>query len=107
MWFGVMAMAYSLLFTNVVSQIINSWPNKKLLGYSYLEQLKDILPYIVLSLAACMVTIPIEMLKLHTSVILILQIICVGVAYVLLSKIFGIDAYEYILDSAKSYIKRK
>ena len=41
-WFGVMAMAYTLLITSVISQIINSWPNKKLLGYSYLEQLKDI-----------------------------------------------------------------
>jgi len=33
MWFGVMAMAYSLLLSSVLSQIINSWPNRKLLGY--------------------------------------------------------------------------
>ena len=44
MWFGVMAMAYSLLFTSITSQIINSWPNKKLLDYSYPEQIRDILP---------------------------------------------------------------
>ena len=31
MWFGVMAMAYSLLLSSVLSQIINSWPNRKLL----------------------------------------------------------------------------
>ena len=46
---SVMAMAYSLLVTSVLSQIINSWPNKKLLGYHYLAQLKDMLPQIVLS----------------------------------------------------------
>ena len=33
MWFGVMAMAYSLLLSSVLSQIINYWPNRKLLGY--------------------------------------------------------------------------
>ena len=33
MWFGVMAMAYSLLVSCVLNQIINSWPNKKLLNY--------------------------------------------------------------------------
>ena len=30
MWFGVMAMAYSLLLSSVLSQIINSGPNRKL-----------------------------------------------------------------------------
>lgn len=30
---SVMAIGYSLLFTSVTSQIINSWPNKKLLNY--------------------------------------------------------------------------
>ena len=41
MWYGVMAMAYSLLINCFLGQIINSWPNRKLLKYSYLEQLKD------------------------------------------------------------------
>ena len=31
MWISVEAMAYSLLITSVLSQIINSWPNNKLL----------------------------------------------------------------------------
>ena len=50
MWFGVTAMALSLLVNSIFSQIINSWPNKKLLNYSYGEQLKDILPSLLLSL---------------------------------------------------------
>ena len=49
MWFGVMTMAYSQLVSSVLSQIINSCPNKKLLNYPYREQLKDILPGILLA----------------------------------------------------------
>ena len=47
MWFGPLVMAYSLVFVSLCSQIINAWPNKKLLDYSYFEQLKDILPNIL------------------------------------------------------------
>ena len=47
-------MAYSLLFTTLTSQIINSWPNRKLLDYGYMEQVKDIIPNIIL---ACMMGI--------------------------------------------------
>ncbi len=38
-----------MLVSSVLSQIINSWPNKKLLNYGYLEQLKDIFPGIALA----------------------------------------------------------
>ena len=50
MWFGVLAMALSSLVGSLCSQIINSWPNKKLLNYSYLEQIKDILPSLLIAL---------------------------------------------------------
>ena len=47
---SVMAMAYSLLISGLISQVINSWPNRYLLKYSYIDQIKDILPNIVMAL---------------------------------------------------------
>lgn len=47
---SVMAMAYSLILSSLLSQLINTWPNRKLLDYRYLEQLKDILPSILLAI---------------------------------------------------------
>ena len=41
---GVMAMAESLLVSTVTSMIINSWPNRELLKYSFKEQMIDIIP---------------------------------------------------------------
>ena len=46
---SVMAMAYSLIVSGILSQIINSWPNWKLLNYNYFEQLRDILPSIIIA----------------------------------------------------------
>lgn len=48
MWFGVMAMAYSLLVSMITSMIINSWPNRQLLNYSFKEQMIDIFPSVTL-----------------------------------------------------------
>ena len=48
---------YSLLLSSVISQIINSWPNRKLLGYGYLEQVKDFAPGILLAVGMADVSI--------------------------------------------------
>ena len=47
--FGPFYMALGSIFVSVCSQIINSWPNRKLLNYKYQEQIMDIFPYIVMS----------------------------------------------------------
>ena len=49
MQFGVVAMAYGFLFTSICCQIINGWPNRKLLNYGYGEQMKDVIPSLLLS----------------------------------------------------------
>lgn len=102
MWISVEAMAYSLLFVSVVSQFINSWPNRKLLGYSYLEQIKDILPSILLSLAACLCIVPFNFIAMPKVLKLIIQIVIAAFVYITLSKAFKIEAFKYIIDIIKS-----
>ena len=96
MWISVMAMAYSLLVTSVLSQIINSWPNKKLMNYSYPEQVKDMLPQIGLSLSMGAVVYCVQFLGLNNVLTLLIQIVVGVLFYVVFSKIFHIDSYEYI-----------
>ena len=48
------AIAASGILTTLLSFLINSFPNKKLIGYSYLEQIKDILPSLLLAAAMCL-----------------------------------------------------
>ena len=44
---SVEAIAYGVLITNVVTQILDAQPSKKLIDYGYLEQMRDILPTLV------------------------------------------------------------
>lgn len=108
-WFGVMVMAYSLFVTSILNQIINSWPNKKLMNYSYLEQLKDILPGIGLALimGICVKAIEFIPLAMPTIVMLIMQVVVGAAVYIILSKLFSLEAYHYLMDIVKSFLSKK
>lgn len=106
-WISVEAMAYSLLVTSVLSQIINSWPNRKLLGYGYVEQMKDILPSIALAAAMAAAVYPISLLNMPGLVILALQVAAGTVLYLLGSVVFRMEAFCYLLDLVKPYITKR
>ena len=96
MWFGVMAMAYSLLVSTMASMVINSWPNRMLLHYSLIEQLKDILPGIFISLIMGVCVLIIGILPLPVGGMLILQV-CAGAAvYTGLSAFLKLESFEYL-----------
>lgn len=104
---SVMAMAFSLLINSLFSQIINSWPNKKLLNYSYIQQLKDILPSIIIATAMGAIVYCFNLLHLGEIITLILQIITGAIIYILGSKLFKIDTFDYVLDTIKGFKNRK
>lgn len=105
MFISVKAMAMVLPLTSVLNQIVNSWPNKKLLDYSYIEQLRDMLPQIMLSVFMFGAVLAIQYLGLNSIVTLLIQIPAGVLIYVLGSIIFKIDSFNYILKLIKSYRK--
>ena len=105
--FGVMAMAYSMLITSFISQVVNSWPNKKLLNYSYLEQVKDMLPQIGLSLLMGMIVYFVSFLHLNSLITLLIQIPIGVIVYWLFSKLLHVESYEYIVGMLKNFRKKK
>ena len=106
MWFGVMAIAYSLLLSSILSQIINAWPNRQLLGYGYLEQVRDFAPGILLAIGMGICVYFIGFLPLPTIVTLLIQIIIGSVIYIGASALLKLEEFEYILGMAKSFLKK-
>lgn len=107
MWVSVEAMAYSLLVTSVLSQIINSSPNKKLLGYNYLNQVKDMLPQIILSVAMGIIVLSVNLLQFTPVITLLIQIPLGIVVYIALSKIFHVDSFTYLLSMISQFTSKK
>jgi O-antigen/teichoic acid export membrane protein len=105
--YGVMTIAYGLLVSNFISQLVCTFPNIKLLNYSYPEQIKDILPNLLLAAFMGAIVYSVEFLNLSSIVTLIIQIPLGVAAYVLGSMIFKLESYVYVLNSAKSFLKRR
>ena len=107
MWFGVMAMAYSLLIGTITGMIINSWPNRKLLNYSYFEQMKDIVPGIALAVfMGCCVKL-VELLHLSTALTLAIQIPLGALIYIGTSAMLHLKSFEYLLGMIKSILNQR
>lgn len=105
--YGVMTMAYGLLVSNFISQLVCTFPNKKLLNYSYIEQLKDILPNLLLAVFMGGAVYTVKFLNLSAIVTLIIQIMLGVGLYIAGSAVFKIESYNYVLNSAKNFLNRK
>lgn len=103
---SVMAMAYSLIFSGILSQIINSWPNWKLLNYNYLEQLRDILPSICISVFMGVCVYFIGFLSLPTLLQLIIQVIVGAIIYIVASIVLKLEEFNYLFGMIKSFKKK-
>ena len=103
--FGVKAIAVSLLVSNILSAVINAYPNRKLLGYSYVRQFFDVLPPMIMSAIMYFVVRSILLLNVSHVVLLMLQILAGMVVYVLLSVITKNENFMYVLNILKKVKK--
>lgn len=99
---SVLAMAYSLILLSIISQLINSYPNWKLLNYRYLDQLRDILPSILLAVFMGVCASFVSLFKLGDLPTLILQVLLGGTIYLMMSAIFRLEAFRYLVGSIKN-----
>lgn len=107
MWFGTMAMAYSLLISGLISQVINSWPNKKLLNYGYLEQLKDIIPAILLALLMGALVFGLSFCGLPDGLTLCVQVFAGAFIYISGARLFKFESFDYLLSIIRKYRQNK
>ncbi len=103
MWFGVMVMAYSLLLSCFLSMLINTWPNRRLLNYKYEDQMKDIMPSILLSVGMGICVYSIQYIGLSSMITLFIQVPLGALIYISLSKLLKIETYSYLVDMIKKH----
>lgn len=105
--FGVLAIAIGNAAFAVVSMFINIVPNRRLIGYSVAEQIKDILPPLVLSILMGITVMYMRQIDAPTIIVLALQIIAGSAFYFIGSYLFKLDSFLYLLDMTKAFLKGK
>ena len=105
--YGVYAISIAAAFTGIISMIINMIPNKKLIGYSIKDELFDIFPALF---AACLMGIAINFVHIfefNPLITILVQTILGIIIYILLSILFKIDSFYFILNIIKSKFSNK
>lgn len=83
---------------------INAWPNKKLLGYSIMDQWKDILPSMMLSLVMGAAVYVIQFVLPGLWLKLFLQIVAGMIIYGGIARLFHMESFEYLAGLIKEKI---
>ena len=105
--YGIMAIAYGLLVSNFLNQLICTFPNAKLLKYSYPEQLMDILPHIALAGVMGGAIYLVELLELKSWLALLIQIPLGAIIYWMGAKLFKFESYSYVINLIKGFLKKR
>ncbi|MBN2403129.1 MAG: MOP flippase family protein [Spirochaetes bacterium] len=94
---GISAMIYGMIITSVISYYLNSYYSKKLLNYSIIEQIFDLLPYISVSLLMGVCVYLVSLLPFpNVWSLLLSQIIVGGAVYIGLCRLFKLTVFMEI-----------
>nr|WP_285842047.1 polysaccharide biosynthesis C-terminal domain-containing protein [Ureibacillus chungkukjangi] len=105
--FGVHAMAIGALVGGVVATFINTYPNSKLFDYSFQEQWRDLFPSLTLSLLMGAFVYPIQWIGLSAPITLMTQMFLGVLLYVVLSNMFKMESFSYLLTTTKELLWRR
>ena len=107
--FGVVGIAWSLVVTNIISALINVYPNRDLLRYGFKNQFSDLWDSFFISIIMGIIVYMLNYIPCSYIIILFSQIVVGGFIYWFLSVLFKIEAYLYIrnLISGSLSLKKK
>lgn len=107
----VMRDIYAIVFGSVIvgiaSTFINASPNKRVIGYSYMEQVRDIVPAFAMSAASAVVVWFVASAMPNDVLGILLGIVVMFAVYVLLSWVFRVEEFGYVVRNLKAVRDRR
>ena len=91
------AIAATGVVTGLINCFVNASPNKKLVDYSYKEQMIDIMPSALASLAMLCCVLALTMLNLSDMITIVIQIVAGVIFYVVLSVGFQLEPFKLLM----------
>lgn len=101
------AIAMTGVVTTTVSCFINAYPNKSLIDYSYVEQMKDILPSLLIAVLMFVGVSAIGLTALPVLVKLVVGVIAGVVIYIALSAIFRLEPFKVLMGMVKKTLAER
>lgn len=99
-------LAVSSIVCTLVATVINTFPNRKLIGYKYRYQLMDIAPNLAIALIMGGIVYLMNGLNISPVILFGLQIVSGAALYILLSIVTKNENFKYLLSTAMHMLKR-
>lgn len=103
-----LAIAATGLITTWISWLVNAFPNKKLIGYSYKEQIFDIFPILFMALGMCAVVLLVgrwcQIARMMTIIIMIVQIVAGVLVYWAMSLLIRPRPFTVLMEQLREML---
>ncbi|MBQ4067496.1 MAG: lipopolysaccharide biosynthesis protein [Clostridia bacterium] len=100
-------LAVTSIINTLIATAVNTYPNRKLIGYRYGMQIMDILPNLLTSLAMGGAVYAMNFIPMNRLLLLLLQIICGAAAYILISIVTKNENFNYFINMFKNILNRR
>ena len=107
MWISVDAIVISMAVLAALFTVVNAWPNRELISYSFTEQMADILPSLLMAMTMAVCVYLIGYLPLGLLTMLVLQVLAGAIVYIVLSAVTRNEEFQYLWSMVKAVLKRK
>ena len=104
---SVYAIAWGAVVSTLLAAVVNASPNRRLLGYGYLEQMRDVLPAMGLSLIMFLTVSALGRLPLAPFPLLVCQTAAGVVIYGALSLLLRLESMRYLTDMLRGLLTRR
>lgn len=104
---GIFMVVLTMPLTGLYTMMVNMLPNRKLLGYGFIEQIMDLMPAIIMSIIMGVCIYPISLLGLSNIMTLVVQITLGIIVYVVLSVISKNEAFLWIFERMRGLKSNK
>lgn len=105
--FGVKAIAATLPLYGMYAAIVNMSPNKKLIDYGIIQQLRDLLPAILLSILMCSAVSVVGLLMIPPMLKLVLQVLIGAIVYLGVAYATKMDACVYLVNCLREFVNKR
>ena len=98
---NIYAIVLAAALSNMICTFINAFPNKRVVGYPYLRQLRDIAPAFGLAALATAVAWPLGSCALGAAGTVALQLLAFSATYLLMAWLLRVEELSYLLRAAQ------
>lgn len=105
--YGVFVMTLGQVGVALLSTFVNAFPNKKLLNYNFWEQIRDILPNLLISLFMFVAVYLLKFISINNYLLLFIQVLVGVITYLGLVMIFKLESFDYLIKLLKNKFKKE